>query len=70
MKPLFSSPSEIGFASLVLLGCATTHVAAKPASYEAELVTCNQKANTLKESVDCENQVRSKYGRPPREEVK
>lgn len=50
------------FASGYASGCA----AARAATYESELVSCNQTALSLKASVDCENGVRARYGRPPR----
>lgn len=40
--------------------------AKKPAEYGGELALCNQTAQTLQASIECENKVRAKYGRPPR----
>jgi hypothetical protein len=39
---------------------------AKPAAYGAELAACSETAKTCEESIRCENQVRARYGRPPR----
>lgn len=39
---------------------------AKPAAYGVELEECNRTAKTCEESIRCENQVRARYGRPPR----
>lgn len=50
----------------LLTGCGAAATSARAASYETELVICNQKAKTLKESIDCENDVRGRYGRPAR----
>ncbi len=44
-------------------GCA----ASRPATYQSELVFCNQTSKTLAESIDCENRVRAAYGRPLRD---
>ncbi len=58
---------------LFALGCIVLHCIAcspaplvMPAAYEAELTTCNQQANTLVESITCENGVRARYKRPLR----
>lgn len=47
--------------------CATTPVA-KPAAYETELLACTAGASTMSESITCENGVRARYGRPPRQD--
>jgi len=52
----------IALCTLALAGC----FGARSASYESELVICNQRATTLRASIDCENGVRSRFGRPPR----
>ncbi len=56
------------FAMQMLMGCAhdATPFEAKAADYEKELVTCSAKANSLRESIACENVAREKFGRPPR----
>lgn len=36
-------------------------------AYGAELMECNRKATTLRESIECENSVRARYGREPRD---
>ncbi len=55
------------FALLFVVGhCTACAPATKSATYQGELVLCNQQAPTLLESVRCENEVRSRYGRPAR----
>ena len=39
----------------------------RPALYGAELAACSETSTTFEESVTCENGVRSRYGRPPRD---
>lgn len=51
---------------LPLAGCASAAKGARPATYEAELVACNQIARSLYESIACENEARKRYGRPLR----
>jgi len=40
---------------------------AKPAAYSAELAECNRSAQTLQDSIACEDRVRVRYGRPVRD---
>lgn len=66
--------AAVCFASLTLLlkestGCAQVATPAEiktAADYEGELVVCSAKAATLRESIECENVSRAKFGRPPR----
>ena len=60
MKPLALA------ATLVLVLAACEPSTAKPAAYGAELEECTRRSITLTESVKCENEVRARYGRPPR----
>ncbi len=48
------------FCVRLLAGCGT----ARPAAYESELIDCNQRAQTLCASLDCEQKIRAKYTRP------
>ncbi len=48
---------------LIGVSCA----ASRPATYEAELVACNRWADTLQESIACENKVRRAFDRPLRD---
>jgi hypothetical protein len=50
-----------------LLCAGACGVGPRPATYQAELVACSQTAKTLAESIACENAVRARYGRPPRD---
>ena len=59
---MFAIIIAFGIGMAILEGC----ISARPAAYEADLVVCNQRATTLRESIDCENDVRARYGRPPR----
>ena len=43
----------------VVLSCAT--VFTRPAAYQTELEECNRKAETLQDSIRCENEVRQRY---------
>ncbi len=56
---------KLSILCLLLVACA--HIVSRPAAYTTELEECNRKSNTLKESVDCENEVRIKYNRPLRD---
>lgn len=56
----------LGIVLALLEACAPAATSARATSYETELVLCNQRATTLRESIDCENDVRARYGRPPR----
>ncbi len=55
----------------LLEGCSAPQSSRPPecqgAGYEALLVTCNQLAETLTESIACENRVRRHCGRPLRD---
>ncbi len=51
--------------ALVMVSCATENV--RPAAYGAELAACTEKSATLTESIECENKVRTRYGRPLRD---
>ncbi len=51
------------FATTLLISC---H-AKSPADYGGELATCNKEAATCEASIACENLVRAKYGRAPRD---
>lgn len=46
--------------ALLLSGCIST----RPAAYGAELQECTRAASTLTASLDCEDNVRARYGRP------
>lgn len=50
-----------------VFACTAPTQAAKPAAYGAELAACTEVSKTLAESIDCENHVRARYGRPPRD---
>jgi hypothetical protein len=52
--------------SVSAVGCAAAATSARVSSYETELVVCNKTATTLQQSIDCENGVRARYGRPVR----
>lgn len=52
----------IAICAMALAGC----FGARAATYESELVLCNQQAPTLRASIECENDVRARYRRPPR----
>jgi hypothetical protein len=41
--------------------------AARPAAYGAELAECTRSSATLAASIECENGVRTRYGRPLRD---
>lgn len=43
----------------VILSCAATM--SRPAAYQVELEECNRKAETLQDSIRCENEVRQRY---------
>lgn len=48
-----------------LVSCAALDSPA--AKYKTELVACNASAQTLRESIECEDRVRAAYGREPRD---
>jgi hypothetical protein len=50
--------------AVFLIACVPQASDARATAYEAELVACNRTANSLQESIDCENSVRARYGRP------
>ncbi len=50
---------------LVACGVASG-VTPRSAGYTTELEECNRTATTFEQSVDCENKVRARYGRPSR----
>lgn len=50
--------------AIFFAGCVPQASDARATAYEAELVACNRTANSLQESIDCENGVRARYGRP------
>ncbi len=50
----------------LLHGCAPPVPVQTPAMYSAELAACTEKSATFAASVQCENEVRARYGRPPR----
>lgn len=63
---LFLFAFAVAFCALLSQwGCNAT--TSRPAAYEAALVACNEWADTLAESIDCENKVRRKFGRPLRD---
>jgi hypothetical protein len=46
---------------------ACTPATVTPAAYGAELAACTNVSQTLHESIECENKVRNRYGRPLRD---
>ena len=58
----------LAVSSLLHCGCASgvPGGALTAAGYQTELVACAEQAPTLAESIRCENDVRSRYGRRPR----
>jgi hypothetical protein len=50
---------------VTLSACSTENV--RPAAYGTELAACTEKSATLAESIECENKVRARYGRPLRD---
>lgn len=55
-----------GLYALAVEGCAASP-GARPAAYESALLACNEWADTLRESIECEEKVRRKFGRPARD---
>lgn len=47
--------------------CADAARQARPTAYGVELEECSRKSPTLAESITCENEVRGRYGRQPRQ---
>ena len=57
--------------ALLALGLvACVHSTARPTAYGVELADCTRTSATCEESIACENAVRVRYGREPRDPAK